>query len=73
MPPHLRPSSWRAIVARAAACFFDYEARLNTYLADKAMLVLCFYPVPSDRAADVSRTHPSTVRKQDGEWEAHGA
>ena len=70
MPPHLRPSSWRAIVARAAARFFDYEARLNTYLADKTMLVLCFYPVPTGRSADVSRTHLSTVSKRRGEWES---
>jgi len=43
---------------------YDYEAQLNAYLADKAMLVLCFYPVPAGRAADVSRTHPSTVSKR---------
>jgi len=59
--------------AKDWADFFDYEARLNAYLADKAMLLLCFYPVPAGRAADVSRTHPSTVRKRHGEWEASGA
>jgi len=63
MPPHLRPSSWRAIVARAAADFFDYEARLNTYLADTAMLVLCFYGSIGGRVA-----HPSV----DCEHERHG-
>jgi DcmR-like sensory protein len=33
--------------------FFDYEARLNGYLSDKAMLVLCAYPVPAARAAEI--------------------
>ncbi len=54
------------------ADFFDYEAQLNAYLADKAMLVLCFYPVPADRAADVSRTHPSTVSRRRGQWQTYG-
>lgn len=49
---------------------FDYEARLNGYLADKAMLVLCAYPFAVGRAADVARTHPSVVMKRDGKWEA---
>ena len=49
--------------------FFDYEERLNRYLSDKAMLVLCAYPLAAPRAADVTRTHPSTMRKRSGEWE----
>ena len=49
--------------------FFDYEERLNRYLSDKAMLVLCAYPVLAPRAADVMRTHPSTIGKRHGEWE----
>ena len=49
--------------SRAAADFFDYEARLNTYLADRAMLVLCFYGSIGGRVA-----HPSV----DCEHERHG-
>jgi two-component system, sensor histidine kinase PdtaS len=49
--------------------FFDYEMRLNHYLSDKAMLVLCAYPLASRRAADVTRTHPSTIKRLRGEWE----
>ena len=58
--PQLEANDWKE--------FFDYEARLNSYLSGKAMLVLCFYPIPTPRAADVSRTHPSTVAKRRGEW-----
>src|SRR5207247_9325605 len=61
--PQLEDKHW--------ADFFDYEERLNRYLSDKAMLVLCAYPVPAPRAADVTRTHPSTIRKRDAEWEVH--
>jgi len=60
--PRLEGKDW--------ADFFGYEERLNSYLSDKAMLVLCLYPVPAARAADVARTHPSTVMKRHGEWEA---
>jgi hypothetical protein len=35
------------------------------------MLVLCFYPVPATRAADVSRSHPFTITKPRREWETH--
>ena len=49
--------------------FFAYEQRLNSYLSDKPMLVLCLYPVPAARAADVVRTHPTTLRRRLGEWE----
>jgi len=61
--PQLEEKHW--------ADFFDYEERLNRYLSDKAMLVLCAYPVPAPRAADVTRTHPSTIRRRGGEWEVH--
>jgi hypothetical protein len=53
--------------------FLDYEAKLNAWVADKAMLVLCAYPLRAGRAADilrVARTHPSAVVKRDSEWEA---
>ena len=61
--PQLQADEWKD--------FFDYEARLNDYLSDKAMLVLCFYPMPAPRAADVSRTHPSTITKRRSKWETH--
>jgi hypothetical protein len=53
------------------ADFFDYEERLTHYLSDKAMLVMCAYPIVAPRAADVTRTHPSTIRKGRGVWEVH--
>jgi hypothetical protein len=59
--PQLEEKDW--------AEFFDYEARLNHYLADKAMLVLCAYPVPAPREANVTRTHPSTIKREGGKWE----
>src|SRR5207302_5324577 len=59
--PELKKKQW--------ADFFDYEERLNQYLSDKAMLVLCAYPLAAPRAADVTRTHPSTIRKRRGKWE----
>ncbi len=59
--PQLKKKQW--------ADFFDYEERLNQYLSDKAMLVLCAYPLAAPRAADVTRTHPSTIRKRRGKWE----
>ena len=61
--PQLEEKHW--------AEFFDYEDRLNHYLSDKTMLVLCAYPLVAPRAADVTRTHPSTIRKGRGEWEVH--
>jgi len=59
--PQLKEEHWTE--------FFDYEERLNRYLSDKTMLVLCAYPLPAPHAADVTRTHPSTIKKQRGEWE----
>jgi hypothetical protein len=59
--PQLEEKHW--------ADFFDYEARLNHYLSDKAMLVLCAYSLATPRAADVTRTHPSTIGKRQGAWE----
>jgi hypothetical protein len=59
--PQLKEKDW--------ADFFEYEERLNRYLADKAMLVLCGYPLPARHAADVTRTHPSVVKKARGKWE----
>jgi hypothetical protein len=59
--PQLKEEDW--------ADFFDYEERLNRYLSDKTMLVLCAYPLPAPHAADVTRTHPSTITKRHGEWE----
>jgi hypothetical protein len=35
------------------------------------MLVLCANPVAAPRIADVTRTHPSTIKKARGEWEVH--
>src|SRR3989442_2677151 len=61
--PQLEEKHW--------ADFFDYEARLNGYLSDKAMLVLCAYSLAAPRTATVTRTHPSTIRKRGGEWEVH--
>jgi hypothetical protein len=49
--------------------FFDYEERLNRYLSGKAMLVLCAYPITVPRAADVTRTHQSTIKKRREESE----
>ncbi len=46
--------------------FFRYEARPNSYLSDKAMLVVCAYPLAAGCAADVGRTHPSAVVKRHG-------
>ena len=60
--PQLEEKHW--------ADFFDYEARLNRYLSDKAMLVLCAYPITAPRAADVTRTHQSTIKKRREESEA---
>jgi hypothetical protein len=59
--PQLDENDW--------ADFFDYEERLNRYLSDKAMLVLCAYPVTAPRAAEVTRTHQSTIKKRRKEWE----
>ena len=42
--PELEEKQW--------ADFFDYEERLNHYLSDKAMLVLCAYSLAAPRAAD---------------------
>jgi hypothetical protein len=53
------------------ADFLGYEERLNRYLSDKAMLALCAYPLATPRAAEVTRAHPSTIKKQRGEWEVH--
>jgi hypothetical protein len=53
--------------------FLDYESTLDAWVADKAMLLLCAYPLARRRAADilrVARTHPAAVVKRDGEWEA---
>jgi DcmR-like sensory protein len=60
--PQLEEKHW--------AEFFDYEERLNRYLSDKAMLVLCAYPITAPRAADVTRTHQSTIKKRREESEA---
>jgi len=57
--PKLEEKEW--------ADFFDYEERLNGYLSDKRMLILCLYPLPTSRAADVERTHPSTQMKRPGQ------
>lgn len=56
--PRLEANDW--------ADFFGYEEQLNSYLSDKAMLVLCAYPLPTRHAADVARTHPSAVIKREG-------
>jgi hypothetical protein len=61
--PQLKEKDW--------ADFFDYEERLNEYLSDKAMLVVCAYPLHMPRAADVRRTHPSTIDKRRGKSEAY--
>ena len=66
---------WEAKLAASApqleekhwADFFEYEDRLNRYLSDKAMLVLCAYPLAAPRAAEVTRTHQSTITKRGGE------
>jgi len=55
--PQLKDEQW--------ADFFDYEDRLNGFLSGKAMLVLCLYPQPAERAADVARTHSPTVPAPD--------
>jgi hypothetical protein len=52
--------------------FLDYEDRLNRFLTDKTMIVLCAYPLAALDAAeilDVARTHPSVIVKRSGEWE----
>src|SRR5437773_6471568 len=54
---------WRAVGKRS-------EERLNRYLSDKAMLVLCAYLITAPRAADVTRTHQSTIKKRREESEA---
>ena len=61
--PHLQDKDW--------ADFLDYEDRLNGYLSDKAMLVMCVYPLASTRASDITHTHPTVIKKQRGEWKAH--
>jgi hypothetical protein len=48
------------------------KKKLNGYLADEAMLVLCAYSLASCRTGDildVARSHPSAVMKRNGEWE----
>jgi hypothetical protein len=52
--------------------FSDYEERLNHFVADKSMLVLCAYALGDLRVAeilDVARTHPLAVVKRSGRWE----
>jgi hypothetical protein len=60
--PHLEAKDW--------ADFFRYEEQLNGYLSDRAMLLLCIYPLRGVSAADVGRAHPSSVVKRHGKWEA---
>ena len=50
-----------------------WEAKRRTtesLLSDKAMLVLCAYPITAPRAADVTRTHQSIIKKRREESEA---
>ena len=49
--------------------FLDYEDRLNHHLTEKAMLVLCAYPLGTPRAGDVTRSHAPIIQKQRDKWE----
>src|ERR687892_591951 len=59
----------RAWEAKHWAEFLDYEDRLNHHLTEKAMLVLCAYPIGTPRAGDVTRSHASIIQKQRDKWD----
>lgn len=52
--------------------FAEYEERLNAFIADLRMIVLCSYPAGARRAndlLDVVRAHQLVVARRRGEWE----
>jgi DNA-binding CsgD family transcriptional regulator len=52
--------------------FCDYEHELNRSLTDQKMIVLCTYPLPKSKAADVldvARAHQCTSARRHGDWE----
>lgn len=53
--------------------FFAYEKQVNDWLTDKAMTVLCTYPLAKSGAAevlDVVQAHQFAIARRQGEWEA---
>jgi DNA-binding CsgD family transcriptional regulator len=52
--------------------FAEYERELGGALAGRPMIVLCTYPLPESRAADVldvARAHEVTAARRNGHWE----
>lgn len=52
--------------------FSEYEKGLNTFVADKQMIIFCTYPLAASGAAeilDVARAHQFTVARRKGDWE----
>jgi PAS domain S-box-containing protein len=52
--------------------FLAYEEKLNEWLADKRMLVVCSYPLATGSAAavlDVAQAHNFAIAKRRGSWE----
>lgn len=59
-------------MANSLESFEDYERRLNTFIADQRILVLCTYPLAVTGAAelfDVARSHQFAIAKRNGDWE----
>jgi MEDS: MEthanogen/methylotroph, DcmR Sensory domain len=60
----LKKWDWRA--------FCEYERKLNNFVANRRMIVLCTYPVETSGAVevlDVARTHELAVAVRNGNWE----
>jgi PAS domain S-box-containing protein len=66
----LRVSGSTAWLAKDQWCTFsEYEERLNAFIADKRLLVLCSYPLATSDAGqilDVARTHQFAMASRNG-------
>jgi two-component system cell cycle sensor histidine kinase/response regulator CckA len=52
--------------------FAEYEERLNGFITNQRIIVLCTYPLAVTKAAelfDVARTHQFAIAKRHGNWE----
>jgi PAS domain S-box-containing protein len=60
------------LTEREWEAFAEYEERLNAFIADLRMIVLCSYSAGASRASellDVARAHQFVVAKRRGDWE----